>query len=405
MSAEVQHREGEFRHMHARIRLNAESIAFYGGDERERSFIEKSFKRLTDYSATVIRKNFIFGVVNDYFTKYAPYSVMTIVGGMPFFYGKMKSLPRQEVMGVLRYLLTAVAYEFFAVGKLIELFRKLLKLSGYTHRVYLLFEVMESLESQELKKSTKIKGQMKDSDEIRFEDVSIYTPLEILLAKHLTFDVRKGRNLIITGPNGCGKSSLFRVLGGLWPLYKGTIYKPGSIKDGLSRDIFYLPQKPYNVIGSLRDQIIYPSTKSKMTDAELQELLDMFGIGYLSKRHAEGFDGCQDWDKLSRGEQQRLAMARLFYHKPSYAILDECTSCINKDAEADLYRNCVLHNITCITISHRPALERFHDCKLVFNGSGGWSFFKKSKDNHWYQEKSFAIDDFRRTRELPKATS
>jgi ATP-binding cassette subfamily D (ALD) protein 3 len=390
MSAEVQNREGEFRHIHARIRLNAESIAFYGGDEKERTIIEKYFDDLTSYKRIVIKKNFVFGVVNDYFTKYAPYSVMSLVAGLPFFFGEMRYLSPAEVMGTMRYLVSVVAYEFFAVGKLIQLFRKVLKISGYTHRVHLLFEVMSDLETRERKRKLKLTGQMKDADEIRFEDVSIMTPGDIELAKHLSFTVKKGKNVVISGPNGCGKSSLFRVLGGLWPLHEGTVFKPGNAKDGLSKDIFYLPQKAYNVIGSLRDQIIYPSTRSERSDSELRSLLNMFGIGYLSTRHEKGFDGVQDWDKLSRGEQQRLAMVRLFYHRPSYAILDECTSCINNDAETDLYNNCAKYGITCITISHRPALERFHNYRLVFNGAGGWSWEKKV-DNVWVKESGYEL--------------
>jgi ABC-type uncharacterized transport system fused permease/ATPase subunit len=393
MSAEVQNREGQFRHIHARTRINAESIAFYGGDEKERNIIEKYFKDLTDYAAVVIEKNFAFGIVNDYFTKYAPHTVTSIVAGIPVFFGRLRGMNEGELLGKLRYLIAVVAYEFFALGKLIELFRKLLKLSGYTHRVHLLYEVMADLEKREAKRTTRYKGQMKDADEIKFEDVSIYTPADVLLAKHLSFVVRKGKNVVITGPNGAGKSSLFRVLGGLWPLHEGTVYKPGKLGDGLSKDIFYLPQKPYNVIGSLRDQIIYPDTKSTKSDNELRGLLEMFGIGYLSTRHVEGFNGSQDWDKLSRGEQQRLAMVRLFYHQPSYAILDECTSCINNDAETDLYNNCAKHNITCITISHRPALERFHEYRLVFNGAGAWQFERKDSTGKFIKESGYALPD------------
>jgi ATP-binding cassette subfamily D (ALD) protein 3 len=184
----------------------------------------------------------------------------------------------------------------------------------------------------------------------------------------------QGYNTIITGPNGCGKSSLFRVLGGLWPLRAGSIKKPGGSEHGLHKDIFYLPQKPYNVIGTLREQLIYPDHKQTMDDNSLYELLCKFGIGYLSTRYKEGFDSVQDWDMLSRGEQQRLAVARLFYHEPRYAILDECTSCMNKDAETMLYDSCRERNITCITISHRPALDQFHAYRLIFDGERGWRY-------------------------------
>lgn len=265
-------------------------------------------------------------VTNDYFTKYCPHTISSLIGGLPVFFGPLRKLDKGELFSVLRYLIAVVSFDFLAIGKLIELFRTLMKLSGYTTRVHSILHVMKDIHRSQLKDKS-VKGKFVSSEVIKFKDVSIVTPANVLLAKHLNFNIEHKRNTTITGPNGCGKSSLFRTLGELWPLKRGTIHKPGG-SSGLFKEIFYLPQKPYNVIGSLRDQIIYPDQKSRKTDEELQELLSLHGIGKLSTAHPEGFDGVQDWDRLSRGEQQRLAMARLFYHKPKFAILDECTSCI-----------------------------------------------------------------------------
>lgn len=129
-------------------------------------------------------------------------------------------------------------------------------------------------------------------------------------------------NTIITGPNGCGKSSLFRILSNLWPLTGGTLYRPHMDK------LFYVPQRPYLPPGTLRDQIIYPQSKfimhkNKIGDADLSRLLKDVQLEYLEDREG-GFDSVNDWnDILSGGEKQRIAMARLFYHKPLFAILGE----------------------------------------------------------------------------------
>jgi ATP-binding cassette subfamily D (ALD) protein 3 len=248
MSAEVQAREGKFRFLHGRLRINAESIAFYQGDNKERNIVENIFKNLTDYANVVINKNFVFGIVNDYFTKYCPHTVVVIIAGLPTFFGGLRTLNKGELLSVLRYLIAVISYEFLAVGKLIELFRILLKLSGYTHRVYSLLDVMKDIYRKQREDKT-IKGTFEDSEDIEFDGVSIVTPANVPLAHRLKFVIKHGRNTVITGPNGAGKSRLFRVLGGLWPLKLGTVRKPGATKQGLnSTDIFYLPQKPYNVI-------------------------------------------------------------------------------------------------------------------------------------------------------------
>jgi len=124
--------------------------------------------------------------------------------------------------------------------------------------------------------------------------------------------------------------------------------------------------------GSLREQIIYPLKSSEFfakggKDEELENLMEMVDIIHVLKRESQGFESVREWkDVLSGGEKQRAAMARLYYYKPKFAILDECTSAVSLDVEGKLYSQAKGFGITLITVSHRAGLKKFHDYILKF---------------------------------------
>jgi len=185
----------------------------------------------------------------------------------------------------------------------------------------------------------------------------------------------------VTGPNASGKSSLFRTLGGLWPIPKGRIARPCDPVTGEIRpqDVFLVPQKTYASIGSLADQVTYPVKLEKRTkedEAKLMALLELVRVPYLVEREG-GWDAVAKWeDTLSLGEQQRIGMARMYFHRPAFAVLDECTSAVSIDVERVLYQASFEKGITSITLSQRLALKEFHTAELRFGdaeGIKGWS--------------------------------
>lgn len=265
-------------------------------------------------------------------------------------------------------------------------YKEVTELAGYTSRVSTLLDVIDDIQAGHFEKKLvssadieenaavlRGRGTVTEGEDIDFVDVPIVSPNGDVLVRALSFSVKPGDHLLIVGPNGCGKSSLFRILGGLWPVYGGTVRKPPF------EDIFYIPQRPYLSRGTLRQQIIYPDNLREMhdknvTDADLLQILDTLEIGSLIDRPS-GFDAEQPWeDALSGGLQQRVAMARLFYHKPRYAILDECTSSVTLEVERVMYEEAKRLGITLMTVSHRRSLWKYHTRILQFDGQGGFYF-------------------------------
>ena len=267
-------------------------------------------------------------------------------------------------------------------------YKEITELAGYTSRVATLFNVMDDIQAGRFQKKLasssetaenvdilRGRGTVIESDDIEFRDVPIVSPNGDVLVRKLNFSVKPGEHLLIVGPNGCGKSSLFRILGGLWPVYGGTVRKP------VYDDIFYIPQRPYLSRGTLRQQVIYPDNLRDMRDKgikdnHLLEILRKVEIDHIVARPG-GWDAEEEWrDVLSGGLQQRVAMARLFYHAPKYAILDECTSSVTLEVEKAMYDNAKALHITLMTVSHRRSLWKYHDNILQFDGQGNYIFTK-----------------------------
>lgn len=389
LMAKEQQLEGEYRQLHSRLRTHAESIAFYGGESREESHIQHKFKTLVRHMKVVIHDHWWFGMIQDFLLKYLGATVAVVLIIEPFFSGKLRpdssTLGRAEMLSNLRYHTSVIISLFQSLGTLSISSRRLNRLSGYADRIHELMGVSRELIIRDASspQSNVSKNIVTEANYIEFDNVKVVTPTGNVLVKDLTLKVEAGSNLLITGPNGSGKSSLFRVLGGLWPLVSGHIVKPGVGSD-LNNEIFYVPQRPYTAVGTLRDQLIYPLTSDQevypLTRDGMVELLKNVDLEYLLDRYP--LEKEVNWgDELSLGEQQRLGMARLFYHKPKFAILDECTSAVTTDMEERFCAKVRAMGTSCITISHRPALVAFHDVVLSLDGEGGWSVHDKRADS------------------------
>lgn len=403
MTVSEQRNEGDFRHMNARLITNCEEVAFYQGHKREEINIMASFERLVNHLRNFILFRFSMGFIDNIVAKYLATFIGYNVVSMPFLnpsseFSKNSHAQRLEDYYQSGRMLVKLAE---ALGRISLAGRELTRLAGYTERVTQLLTVLDELNAGKYNrtmvqnKPTNTSPSSKNqADEqpvanyvpnsgkiiykdnlIKFDRVPLVTPNGDVLINELSFEVNSGLNVLVCGPNGCGKSSLFRVLGELWPLFGGVVTKPEKGK------LFYIPQKPYMTVGSLRDQVIYPDTledmkRKKITDKDLSALMDNVKLSYLLERE-NGWNSVQDWiDVLSGGEKQRIAMARLFYHKPQFAILDECTSAVSVDVEGYMYEYCKSVGITLFTVSHRKSLWKYHDFYLRMDGHGNYEFNK-----------------------------
>jgi len=387
--------EGEFRFVNSRLITNSEEIAFYAGNEKEKMVINSTFATLVNHLRNSMQFRCLLGVVDSIIAKYCASCVGYLVVSRPFFdlqNPKYLNASHSDLMEDYYKSGRMLMNMALAVGRLVLAGRELTRLAGYTARVTELQAVLKDLNAGVYKR-TMVNNNKGDGSSsapsrplipnsgriiakdhiIKFEDVPIVTPNGDLLIESLNFEVKSGMNVLVCGPNGCGKSSLFRILGELWPLFGGVLTKPEKSK------LFYVPQRPYLALGTLRDQIIYPHSKEKFlarggTDEELVAYLKNVQLDYLVDREG-GWDAIQDWaDVLSGGEKQRVAMARLFYHKPQFAILDECTSAVSVDVEGFMYEHCRELGITLFTVSHRKSLWQHHEYVLQFTGRGAYSF-------------------------------
>ncbi|KAI1307633.1 ATP-binding cassette sub-family D member 3 [Halotydeus destructor] len=377
--------EGQLRYVHSRLITNCEEIAFYQGNNREKMVLMNALDKLRNhlFDASLFKFNidFLDNMIAKYFATVVGYLSLAI----PFLgtrYATDSQSMRLETYYKSGRMMVKLAE---SLGRLLLAGREFSRLSAYSQRVGQLVHAIENNRSSKLSLpannaiSSPIRpipgaGIIEYCDPekpiIQFINVPLCTPNGDILVQSLNVTIQHGQNVIVTGPNGSGKSSLFRLLGELWPLHGGKLIKPRS------KELFYIPQKPYLTLGSFRDQLIYPDTVADMrrkgiNEDHLAEILHKVELSYLLER--ESFDSVQDWQEvLSGGEKQRVAIGRLIYHRPLYAILDECTSAVSVDVEQRVYKY-LTEEVGCslLSVSHRvKQLAAYHSFILRFDGNG-----------------------------------
>jgi putative ATP-binding cassette transporter len=352
-------KEANLRFSLVRIRENAEAIAFYRGEERESNQVKQRFLDVFENVKRLLIWELNLNMLTNAY-EFIPFVLPALVVAPAIFAGEMEVGKVSEAQG-------AFIRVFFSLNVVVARFQQLTTFGAGINRLYTFAQFLEQTEATQASEEQKPRIQTIEADRLAVEHLSLQTPnYQRTLVEDLSIELPAGEGLLVMGPSGCGKSSLLRAIAGLWDSGKGAIIRPEPDQ------ILFLPQRPYMVLGTLRDQLLYPNTHLEVNEQHLKQVLEQVNLAGLDERFG-GFDAEQDWaDVLSLGEQQRLTFARLLLNQPKYTILDEATSALDLGNEERLYQHLQAKGTTFLSVGHRSTLLNYHQSLLELSQDKTW---------------------------------
>jgi vitamin B12/bleomycin/antimicrobial peptide transport system ATP-binding/permease protein len=343
LSFDQQRYEADFRFSMARLRENAENVAFYGGEGRELDTFATRFARVVANWWGIIkrRKKLIW------FTQ--GYDQVAIV--FPFLVAAPRYFDKVIQLGGLMQIASAFGRVQDSLSFIISSYTDIAQYQAVVQRLSGFRARMDEIAAQ--RRAVQPIAIERSGGGVAVETLDLDLPDGRPLHHGLALMASPGKPLLITGPSGAGKSTLLRAVAGLWPFGRGRI----RVADGRA---LFLPQRPYLPLGTLADALAYPRAAAELARDGLADALRAVGLPQLVER----LDEDENWaQRLSIGEQQRLAFARVLLARPEIVFLDEATSALDEAAEMSLYR--LLREAswhpTIVSVGHHGTLQRFHD--------------------------------------------
>ena len=356
--------EADFRFSMVRVREYSEQISLLKGEEVEHTGIMGRFSNVIANTFRLMARNLKLGFWNMGLSMFSGV-IISLLLGPAFFAGEIPGGYGAIMQISMAFMTVLGTFTFFQTSYA--------GLAGWKATSNRLTDFLENArKSEEIwgKSEISVKEHKKDDIEIKNLDVNLPTGKLQISAKDIV--IKHGDKLLIKGKTGAGKTTLFRVLSGLWPFGKGSVSMPEG------KTVMVLPQQPYFPFGTLAGAICYPDPLDKFSRSDVEKSLRDVGMEKFIPR----LDDVGFWNQqLSGGEQQRISLARAMLHRPDYLFFDEATASVDEPSEEVLYKMLLdrMKDSTIISIGHRSSLEKFHDRKIVAEQKDGSFEFVEQK--------------------------
>jgi putative ATP-binding cassette transporter len=343
LSFDQQRYEADFRFSLVRLRENAENVAFYGGEARELDTFLSRFGRVVANWWGIIKRRKRLSWFTIGYEQVA--TVFPFLVAAPRYFNKTIQLGGlMQISSAFGHVQGSLSFIVSSYTEIAEYQAVVQRLSGFRARMDEIAADRAAVQPIEIERA---------GAGVAVEALDLDLPDGRPLRQDIALAADPGKPLLITGPSGVGKSTLLRAIAGLWPFGRGQI----RVADGRA---LFLPQRPYLPLGTLADALVYPRAAAELPRERLVEAVRAVGMPQLVERLDEEGNWAQ---RLSIGEQQRVAFARVLLARPEIVFLDEATSALDEAAEMSLYR--LLRDApwrpTIVSVGHRGTLQRFHD--------------------------------------------